>query len=147
MRVALFMVLAVLSAEIYSLEMEKYAVPKENDIGVFAHEIRKPFERSLFSIGKDDRLLIVEEGRNHLKVIDPEKRVGWVEKGLVSTMSGRKQFEFANETIIGYDAHVHPYIIMGVDQQQGEMIPLDRSFGDALRENADKETIDRLSVR
>jgi hypothetical protein len=95
-------------------------------------------------VGVEDRLQVLEQDRNHYKVKSPDGQVGWVEKRLVATASG-KQFMFDDAEVIGYLDNPTPVYIIDADAKDATPIKLDRSFAEALRENVDRETVERQS--
>ena len=68
---------------------------------------------------------------------------GWIEKRLVVTTSKSKTFVFDDAEVIGYLDNPTPVYIIDADNPNADPIKLDRSFADALRENVDKETVER----
>jgi hypothetical protein len=66
-----------------------------------------------------------------------------VEKRLVITIGKSKTFVFDNAEVMGYLDAPTPVYIIDSDDPNAERIYLDRSFKDALRDNVDKETIER----
>ena len=54
-----------------------------------------------------------------------------------------KTFVFDNAEVIGYLDNPTPVYIIDIDDPNADPINLDRSFKDALRENVDKETVER----
>jgi hypothetical protein len=54
-----------------------------------------------------------------------------------------KTFVFDNAEVVGYLDNPTPVYILDSDDPNAERIYLDRSFKDALRDNVDKETVER----
>jgi hypothetical protein len=94
-------------------------------------------------VNTNDRLLILESKRDNQKIQSPDGRIGWIEKRLVVASGKSKTFVFDNAEVIGYLDNPTPVYIIDSDDPNADPINLDRSFKDALRENVDKETIER----
>ncbi len=124
---------------------EKYVTPTSNDVGVFKNEIRELYEKPQFNVGTNDRLLILSSGRNHYKVQKNDGETGWIEKRLVVATGKSKTFVFDDAEVIGYLDNPTPVYIIDADNPNADPIKLDRSFAEALRENVDRETVERQS--
>jgi hypothetical protein len=122
---------------------EKYVTPTSNDVGVFKNEIREVYEKPIFTVGTNDRLLILSAARNHYKVQKANGETGWIEKRLVVTTGKSKTFVFDDAEIVGYLDNPTPVYIIDADNPNADPIKLDRSFAEALRENVDRETVER----
>jgi len=134
---------AVVLAAVALVQAEAaWVAAKKNETGVYERETRKTFDSPLFTVGTDDRLQVLERGKNCLKVKTPDGETGWVEKRLVKTVSSRG-FVFENAQVMGYlDDPTPVFILDGLDPGE-DPISLDRSFKDALTENVDRETVCR----
>jgi hypothetical protein len=128
-------------------EAKKYVQAKQNDVGVYKNQIREVYEQPLFKVSTDDRLLIKESKGDHYKVQNADGQVGWVEKRLVVAIGKSKTFVFDNAEVLGYLDAPTPVYILDSDDPNAERIYLDRSFKDALRDNVDKETVERQSSK
>ncbi len=120
---------------------QKFVKPIANNVGVYKDKTHESTDQPLFTIGTDDRLLIVETKGDVYKVQNATG-TGWVEKKLV-TVLGAKTFSFENTDVLGYLDNPTPVYIIDVDDPNAEKITLDRSFKDALRDNVDKFTLER----
>jgi hypothetical protein len=85
----------------------------------------------------------LENGKQSFKVQKGDGTVGWIEKRLVQTTGKSKTFVFDDAEVIGYLDNPTPVYIIDADNPNADPIKLDRSFADALRENVDRETIER----
>jgi hypothetical protein len=121
----------------------KYVTPTSDNVGVYKNEIREVYEKPIFTVGTKDRLLIVATGRNHYKIQNAEGETGWIEKRFVVTTGRSKTFVFDDAEVIGYLDNPTPVYIIDADNPNADPIKLDRSFADALRENVDRETVER----
>jgi len=124
-------------------DAKKYVTPTKEDVGAFKNEVRELYEKPLFTVGSNDRLLILETGKQSYKIQKGDGGTGWVEKRLVVTTGKSKSFVFDDAEVIGYLDNPTPVYIIDADNPNADPIKLDRSFADALRENVDRETIER----
>jgi hypothetical protein len=85
----------------------------------------------------------MSETRYNYKVRTPDGTVGWVEKQLVVATGKSKTFIFEGADVFGYLDNPTPVYIIDADDPNANPISLDRSFSDALRENVDRETVER----
>jgi len=121
---------------------DKIVTPNKDGVGVYKNEIRELYEKPLFTVGTSDRLSIVGTKGNFYKV-KVKGRTGWVEKSNVQSVGRSRTFVFDNAEVVGYLDNPTPVYIMDTDDPNADPINLDRSFKDALRENVDKETVER----
>lgn len=120
-----------------------YAIPLQKELDVYQNEVRKLYEKPLFVVAGDSRLVVKETGKNSLRVQDAEGRAGWVEKSLVKIVGENKMYSYDPINIENQlNGPIMLWIIEG-DDYVGKPIALDRSFADELRENVDRETIAR----
>jgi hypothetical protein len=124
-------------------DLKKYVTPTKDEVGVFKNEVRELYEKPSFVVGTSDRLLVLETGKQSYKVQKGDGTAGWVEKRLVVTTGKSKSFVFDDAEVIGYLDNPTPVYIIDADNPNADPIKLDRSFADALRENVDRETIER----
>jgi hypothetical protein len=122
---------------------EKFVVPTKDDVGVYKNKTREVYEEPIMKVGTTDRLTLLKKSGRHYKVKTPDGQIGWVEKRLVATTGKSKTFVFDNADVIGYLDNPTPVYIIDTDDPNADPINLDRSFKDALRENVDKETVER----
>jgi hypothetical protein len=136
-----FMSLIIVIAS-FSLFAQKYVTPKE-ETGLYKNETRQVYEEPIQTVGPNDRLTILDTKARHYKVKTAAGEEGWIEKRLVAATGKSKTFVFDNAEVIGYLDNPTPVYIIDTDDPNADPINLDRSFKDALRENVDKETIER----
>jgi len=125
---------------------QQVAQPTKDGVGIYKNEIRQLYEEPIMTVGTADRLTVMEKKRDAYKIKTPDGQVGWVEKKLVNLIGGGKSsktFVFDNAEVVGYLDNPTPVYIIDTDDPNADPISLDRSFKDALRENVDKETIER----
>jgi hypothetical protein len=139
----LFIIVLTASIAFAQKDVKKYVTPTKEDVGVFKNEVRELYEKPVTTVGANDRLLILETGKQSYKVQKGDGTTGWVEKRLVVTTGKSKSFVFDDAEVIGYLDNPTPVYIIDADNPNADPIKLDRSFADALRENVDRETIER----
>lgn len=137
----IFMSLIVVIASV-SIFAQKYVTPKE-ETGLYPNETRQVYEEPVQTVGPNDRLTIITTKNRHYKVKTSTGVEGWIEKRLVAATGKSKTFVFDNAEVIGYLDNPTPVYIIDTDDPNADPISLDRSFKEALRENVDKETIER----
>ncbi|MDR0306395.1 MAG: hypothetical protein LBI42_06100 [Chitinispirillales bacterium] len=144
------LILATLVVSMFSMSVfaQKMMVPRKDGTSIYANEVREPYEQPVTRVGQNDMLTILETKRNHFRVRTQMGDEGFVEKKELrdppkSSASQRMVFEGAD--VIGYLDNPTPVYIIDMDDPNADPITLDRSFKDALRENVDKETMERLA--
>lgn len=143
MRIALiaFMSLVFVSTSIFA-RAPKYVQPKKGNVGIYKNETRSVNESAIAKVGLNDRLKVLQSKRNHYRVRADDGTTGWVEKRLVASAAG-KSFMFDDAEVIGYLDNPTPVYIIDADSKDATPIKLDRSFAEALRENVDRESVER----
>ncbi|MBN2036102.1 MAG: hypothetical protein JW768_05110 [Chitinispirillaceae bacterium] len=139
----LLWVILMASVALWAAESQKYVQAKKGSVGVYKNRIREVYEQPIFKVGTVDRLLVLDSKGQHYMVKNVEGQTGWVEKQLVIAIGKSKTFVFDNAEVMGYLDAPTPVYIIDSDDPNAERIYLDRSFKDALRDNVDKETIER----
>jgi len=119
----------------------KFVQPKSN-ASIYKNETRAVNETSIAQVGVNERLKVLKTKRNHYQVKTADGTVGWIEKRLVASAHG-KSFLFDDAEVIGYLDNPTPVYIIDADSKDATPIKLDRSFAEALRENVDREGIER----
>ena len=134
---------AVFAGNVFAQGNEKYVSPTQKGVGVYKNQTRDLYEEPIAEVGTDDRLLVLETTRRHYKVQAPDGTEGWIEKRMVVATGKSKTFIFDNAEVIGYLDNPTPVYIIDADDPDSDPINLDRSFKEALRENVDRETVER----
>ena len=124
-------------------DAEKFVQPTKEDVGVYKNEIREVYEKPIATVGQSDRLTVLGKGKQTWKVKTPSGEVGWVEQRSVAIVGKSKTFVFDDAEVIGYLDNPTPIYIIDAGNPNSDPIKLDRSFADALRENVDRETVER----
>ncbi|MGD9201211.1 MAG: hypothetical protein PVI26_06590 [Chitinispirillia bacterium] len=120
----------------------QYVQPKSNNVGLYQNEKREVNETAIKKLTVNDRLQIMKKKRNHYQVKADDGTVGWIEIRLVASASG-KSFMFDDAEVIGYLDNPTPVYIIDADSKDATPIKLDRSFAEALRQNIDREAVQR----
>ncbi len=143
MRLIRWTVLLV-SAITFFASAQKVAQPVKDGVKVYKSDTRQLYEEPILTVGTSDRLQVLDSKKDMHKIKTSDGTIGWVEKKDVSVLSGKsKTFVFDNAEVVGYLDNPTPVYIIDTDDPNADPISLDRSFKDALRENIDKETIER----
>lgn len=132
----------VVAGSAFAEKGQKYVSPKKDNTGLYKSETRKLYEEPITKLTTESRLLVLEENRNTYKV-DLNGTTGYVDKNAVVAVGKSKTFVFDNADVIGYLDNPTPVYIIDADDPNANPITLDRSFKDALRENVDRETVER----
>jgi hypothetical protein len=127
----------------FTQDKQKFVTPTSEDVGVYKNETRAVYEKPAFTVGTNARLLVLETKSQHYKVQDGSGNVGWVEKRMVVATGKSKTFVFDDAEVVGYLDNPTPVYIIDADNPNADPIKLDRSFADALKENVDRETVER----
>jgi len=124
--------------------------PRRANTQMFANEIREAYESPIASLGTGDIVTISEVKRNHFRVRTGTGVEGWIEKkelnkASAAAASKNRAFAFEAAEVVGYLDNPTPVYIIDMDDPNADPISLDRSFKDALKENVDRETVERLA--
>jgi hypothetical protein len=147
-KLALILSLAVGSA--FAQKVGDAVQPKKANTQIYANEVREAYEQNIATVGQGEVLTVTEVKRNHFKVRTGSGVEGYVQKNEVSKASGsaaarNRAFAFEAAEVIGYLDNPTPVYIIDMDDPNADPITLDRSFKDALKENVDRETMERLA--
>ena len=121
----------------------KYVKPVQNNVGIYKDKTHGATDQPLFTVGTEDRLILIKTEGDYDRVENVDGVSGWVDKKLVVAMGVKNTFSFENTDVLGYIDNPTPVYIIDADDPNAEKITLDRSFKDALRDNVDKLTIER----
>jgi hypothetical protein len=125
---------------VYSAE-KPYAKPVRESVKVFSEPNLQDF---VFYATENDRLQIIGTKDNLYKIKNQNGEIGWVSRDSIALFSKSKTIVFEKADVQGYLDNPTPVYIIDSDDPNADPINLTRSFKDALKENVDKETIERL---
>jgi hypothetical protein len=126
---------------------QKWVQPTQDGVGIYKNEVRQVYEQPVTTVGSSVRLEVLQAKKESYKVRF-DNQEGWVEKRLVAAVAkGAKSYTFDDAEVIGYLDNPTPVYILDANDQERDPIQLHRSFADALRENVDKETIERQATK
>ncbi|MCL2182181.1 MAG: hypothetical protein FWB85_01760 [Chitinispirillia bacterium] len=145
----LALVLALAAGSAFAQKAGDAMQAKKANTSVYANEVREAYESPVGSIGPSDVVSVTEVKRNHLKIRTSSGIEGFVERKDLSKASNaaakNRAFAFEAAEVVGYLDNPTPIYIIDMDDPNADPISLDRSFKEALKENVDKETMDRLA--
>jgi hypothetical protein len=151
------LVVVVAAASAFAQRGNQQMQPRRANTGIYANETREAFEQPVATVGPNDILTVIETRRRHYRVRTASGVEGFVESNAVSAAraasggggGGRggasTAFAFEAAEVIGYLDNPTPVFIIDVDGMDSDPITLDRSFREALKENVDRETVERLT--
>ncbi len=119
-----------------------YVAAIAENTSVYERRTTNGRDTPIFTVGTVDRLQVVETGKQNLKIMKSTGETGWIKKRLVKAVPWRGMV-FENVAVMGYLENPTPILIAVNDDSPEEMIELNRSFKDALKENIDRETVCR----
>ena len=143
MRLSKVLIILAFAATTVLFAAEKFVTPKKDGIGIYKNQTREVYEEPIVKVGTTDRLTVLKKKGRAYEVRTPDGQTGWIEARLVVATGKSKTFVFDNADVIGYLDNPTPVYIIDTDDPNADPINLDRSFKDALRENVDKETVER----
>jgi hypothetical protein len=143
LRIALAIFVAFATTGIFAKDDQKFVTPTKDEVPVYKNDVREVYEKPIGNVGMNDKLVIVGSSKQNYKVKMSSGDLGWVEKRMVVVTSKNKTFMFDDAEVIGYLDNPTPVYIIDADNPNADPIKLDRSFADALRENVDRETVER----
>jgi len=138
-----FMIIGIFSC----IFAQEKLVSAKSTTGVYENQIRKMYENPIIMITPSERLIVIATKGDFYQVKTNADVIGWVEKSKVISIGKSKIFKFDNTEVVGYLDNPTPVYILDSDNPDAERIYLDRSFKDALRDNIDKETVERITKK
>jgi hypothetical protein len=123
-------------------------VARRPNTQIFANEVREAFESAIMTIGTDDVVTITDVRSRHFRIRTANGTEGFVAKNDLNRASQAQRsraFAFEAADVVGYLDNPTPVYIIDMDDPNADPITLDRSFREALKENVDRETMERLA--
>jgi hypothetical protein len=143
MRLMKLITLCVFLTATFTFAADKFVQATKDEVPVYKNEVSGVYEKPIATVGQSDRLTVIGSSKQKWKVKTPSGETGWVEKSVVTTVGKSKTFVFDDAEVVGYLDNPTPVYIIDADNPNSDPIKLDRSFADALRENVDRETVER----
>ncbi|KMQ51689.1 hypothetical protein CHISP_1446 [Chitinispirillum alkaliphilum] len=151
MRLSKWSLIIIVAACATVFARERMVQADQNNLGIYRNETRELYEQPITTVSRGTNLTILDTRPPHYRVRTPSGEEGWVERRLVSAVSSAatgptsRAFVFDDADIVGYLDNPAPVFIMDTDDPGSDPITLDRSFKDALKQNIDRETMERLT--
>ncbi len=127
----------------YQAFAEDYVEVKKNQSGLYAMELRKMNEAPMEKLNKGSMLQILVNKGDKYKVKTTGGKIGWIEKRLVGPPPKGTKFIMGEQEIIGNLDDPQAIYILETQDPNFKPIKLNRSFGDEMNENVDKETMEK----
>jgi hypothetical protein len=119
-------------------------MPIKDSIAVYQHETPRLLERPLFKASLEDRLLVVESGKDRYLVKNRDGREGWIEKKQCVKAREGKTIRYDSVDIKTVLDNPQPLFVGGDSPlPDDEPIALHRSFSREVRSNVDKDEIEK----
>jgi len=119
-------------------------LPINDSVAVYPHETPRLLERPLFKASLEDRLLVIESGKDRYLVKNREGREGWIEKTLCAQAPRGTSFGFDSLIIQGQYDDLKSFVWVGGDSPQDDgRLFIGRSFKSELRSNVDKDEMEK----
>ncbi len=136
------LVFIILFSSFASAQKVFFVVPKKANVALYKNKVRQMNEKAIQTVGKNDRLKVIESSGKHYKVRTDDGKIGWIEKKAAEKTGGKVE-TFEDVEVQGYLDNPTPIFITDMNQENSAPVDIDRSFKDALKRNADKETVSR----
>jgi len=124
---------------------DMFVIPNHDNSGIYEHKIRVLSERPVFYAGTKDRLQIIASEDRFYRVKTADGREGWIEQNICSKAINGTRFMFEPADVYSHMENPVDIFILDVKDPTNMYIELKRSFKDEVRENVDKEFIERLA--
>jgi hypothetical protein len=142
LKIILGLIIVFASIAVFAKD-DKFVTATKDETPIFKNDVREVYEKPMTTVSMNDKLTILSVSKQNYKVKLPSGETGWVEKRAVVVTGKSKTFVFDDAEVIGYLDNPTPVYIIDADNPNADPIKLDRSFADALRENVDRETVER----
>jgi len=121
-----------------------YVIPTRNNVPVYKNQNWKTADTPLFHVSQSDRLKVMKQKENVLKILNSNNRTGWLEKQYVTLAKYLNVMTFEGANVDGYIETPSLIIIQGSNPKDDTPLILSRSFKENLLVNVDNETARRL---
>jgi hypothetical protein len=106
-------------------------------------QVRGVFEAPLFVVGASDHLVVLQRTTDRVQVRDAQGRVGWVDAAEVTLSAARVGYWFESAAVDRYMDSPDPRFVIGDPIIGDDAMLRGRSFSAEVRENIDKESLQR----
>ncbi len=121
-----------------------YVIPVKDNIPIYVNQVRKIHENAHFTAGLKSRLKVLSKTNKRYQVQDQDGRIGWVERHFVVLLSNPTQMKFDSASVYSYNDIRRVIFINDATDPSDVAIKLDRTFQEALKENIDRECLERV---
>jgi len=144
MRMLPFLIIIPFLCGFASIPKGLYVIPVRKEVRIYGNRVRGLNEDALFKVNLNSRLRVLDMKDDLYKIEDEHGRIGWVEKRFVAPIKKSSLNDFVPAEVRNYD-YVRSFIsIFGVPGQEDVIIKIERSFKDNLKEQVDRETVERI---
>ncbi len=147
MRILLYMVVAILVSVLAvggAASKDRFVAPLANSTPVYADNHGSRDSVLAFTVGTGDRLMVLGEKKDVMKVSDLKGNIGWINKAMVKQVAPNEALSFGDQKILAYLDNPEPVYILDANGAPESSISLERSFSQELTENVDRMTIERI---
>jgi len=120
-----------------------YALSNSENLAIYENRVREINESAIAVVSTTENLLVTETDNGYYKVETEDGTIGWVESDKV-TKTEKSVETFANAQVTGYQGEGTTTFIDDPEAQHSAPIAINRSFKDALLQNANKDEVIRI---
>jgi len=111
---------------------------------VYEKEFHSQYEKPLYSVSKGDKLDVLQQKDLTFQVRNRGYKTGWINRDVCTIKTKSTSFTFDPTQVEGFIDNTGTILVPGSNLLVDDTIKLNRSFRNALVENVDKETIERM---
>lgn len=123
-----------------------FVQPTSDKTPVYKNSTIEMYEEPVYTVGTNDRLVVLQTKGQKYQVKNSEGKIGWIERRLTATSSKSKSYIMDEASVMRYLDQQTPIYIMDNSGPSSEAISLDRSFKDEQTKNVDRETVERQTL-